>query len=279
MNTEKMGLFISELRKSQNMTQKDLATKLNISDKAVSKWERGLSCPDISLLSPLSEILGVSVNELLSSEKSDAENTNVEEKIGIALQFADKAVESKAKNIRNVFAVSFSFMLLLGIITCAICDLAISGSLTWSLIPISGCIFSWLVFIPAIKYDKRGIIISLIALSIFIVPFLFVLNSLVDSNNMLLPIGIRMSVVGVAYLWCVFILFTILKRKIFIASAVSVLLAIPVTLIVNFLLADILYVPFFDVWDAMAISILLTIAIVLFFVDHTVRKKALSNIV
>jgi len=59
MNNEKMGRFISELRKSRQLTQKDLAAKLNITDKAVSKWERGLSCPDISLLSPIAGILGV----------------------------------------------------------------------------------------------------------------------------------------------------------------------------------------------------------------------------
>ena len=48
MNNEKMGKFICDMRKSQKLTQKDLAEKLKITDKAVSKWERGISCPDIS---------------------------------------------------------------------------------------------------------------------------------------------------------------------------------------------------------------------------------------
>lgn len=69
MDCEKMGQLIAVLRKEQNMTQKELAEKLFITDKAVSKWERGLACPDISALVPLSEILEVSVTELLMGQK------------------------------------------------------------------------------------------------------------------------------------------------------------------------------------------------------------------
>ena len=69
MDCEKMGRFIAALRKEQNMTQRDLAGKLLITDKAVSKWERGLACPDISVLMPLSELLGISVAELLEGER------------------------------------------------------------------------------------------------------------------------------------------------------------------------------------------------------------------
>ena len=54
MNCEKIGKLILKYRKEKNMTQKNLADELNISDKAISKWERGLGCPDISLLIPLS---------------------------------------------------------------------------------------------------------------------------------------------------------------------------------------------------------------------------------
>lgn len=69
MNQQKLGRFISKLRKEKGMTQQELAQELGLTDKAISKWERGLSCPDISLLVPLSELLGVSVNELLLGEK------------------------------------------------------------------------------------------------------------------------------------------------------------------------------------------------------------------
>lgn len=66
----KMGKFISELRKEKGLTQKDIGDKLNITDNSVSKWERGINAPDIYYLGPLSEILGVSVKELLNGEKN-----------------------------------------------------------------------------------------------------------------------------------------------------------------------------------------------------------------
>ena len=57
MNKEQLGAFIAERRKEEHMTQKDLAARLHITDKAVSKWERGLSYPDVTLLEPLAEAL------------------------------------------------------------------------------------------------------------------------------------------------------------------------------------------------------------------------------
>lgn len=65
MDAGKTGKFIAEKRKIMNMTQNELAEKLHITDKAVSKWERGLSFPDISILIPLAEILNISVYDLL----------------------------------------------------------------------------------------------------------------------------------------------------------------------------------------------------------------------
>ncbi len=69
MNQEKIGKFISEQRKLKELTQEELAEKLGITKNAVSKWERGLCLMDMSLLKPLSEILGVSINEILLGEK------------------------------------------------------------------------------------------------------------------------------------------------------------------------------------------------------------------
>ena len=65
------GIFLAEQRRANGFTQRELAEKLYISDKAVSKWERGLSMPDISLLVPLAEILDVSVTELLEGKRMD----------------------------------------------------------------------------------------------------------------------------------------------------------------------------------------------------------------
>ena len=65
MNCDKIGSLILTLRKEKNLTQKNLADLLNISDKTISKWERGLGCPDVSLLPSLSDILGTNIEKLL----------------------------------------------------------------------------------------------------------------------------------------------------------------------------------------------------------------------
>ena len=69
MDAEKIGAFIKVLRKEKNLTQKELAGILNCTDKAVSRWETGRGVPEVSFLLPLSDALGVSVNELLMGEK------------------------------------------------------------------------------------------------------------------------------------------------------------------------------------------------------------------
>lgn len=73
INKEAFGAFLAQLRKERGMTQKDLAERLFVSDKAVSKWERGLSLPDVSLLQPLADLMGVTISELLRGRRIEAE--------------------------------------------------------------------------------------------------------------------------------------------------------------------------------------------------------------
>ena len=72
MDAMKTGSFIAKKRKERNMSQKQLTEYLHITDKAISKWERGLSFPDITILIPLSEALNVSLYELLTGGSNNA---------------------------------------------------------------------------------------------------------------------------------------------------------------------------------------------------------------
>ena len=83
LSQEKIGKFIAERRKAQDLTQKQLAEQLNVSDKAVSKWETGKSMPDNSILLELCQVLDINVNELLSGEKlsDDSYHGKAEENI------------------------------------------------------------------------------------------------------------------------------------------------------------------------------------------------------
>ncbi len=69
MDAKKLGQFIAQVRKELNMTQMNLAKKLQVTDKAVSKWERGLGLPDINTIEPLAEALSVSIIEIMRSER------------------------------------------------------------------------------------------------------------------------------------------------------------------------------------------------------------------
>jgi transcriptional regulator with XRE-family HTH domain len=221
MNNEQMGLFISKLRKEYQMTQKDLATQLNISDKAVSKWERGLSSPDISLLLPLSEILGVTITELLNGERAKVEDMEptianlkktMEGSIIKALEYGDIAIKQRLTLTQSIWATIFSIFLMLGIFIVLVVDITISGNLTWSLIPVSIIIFAWLVFFPTIKAGPKKIIYSLISLSLFAIPFLYtldvVVNRLIEDNQPIFSLGIRIAPLSIISFWVIFFLFT-----------------------------------------------------------------------
>lgn len=104
MDNKKIGLFIASLRKEIGLTQKELADKLFITDRAVSKWERGLSLPDISLLDNLSSILGVSVIEILKGEMTNDRSNN--EEVIHSLEYAKVSFKEKVNNIFNIVSIT-----------------------------------------------------------------------------------------------------------------------------------------------------------------------------
>ena len=104
MNQIKIGKFIASCRKEQGMTQANLAEKLGITDRAVSKWENGKSMPDSGIMLELCELLKINVNELLSGEKIDM--NNCEEKTEENLQQVLNRVENILNENRYILAAS-----------------------------------------------------------------------------------------------------------------------------------------------------------------------------
>lgn len=92
MDKAKFGAFVAQLRKERGMTQKELAQKLYISDKAVSKWETGVNTPDVALLIPLAELLDVTVTELLECERMEVQQP-VEELVKKAVSYSEESAE------------------------------------------------------------------------------------------------------------------------------------------------------------------------------------------
>lgn len=272
MNSEKMGKFIAELRKSKQMTQKDLAQQLNVTDKAVSKWERGLSCPDISLLMDISGILGITVSELLNGERNSIADIDVEKNVDNAITYAEENARQKGNRIRSICAGIFTGCLLIALIVCVICDYSVSKKFSWSLYPISSIIFAWTVTFPLIIMPKKGITISLIFLSIFLIPFLFVINVIIKTGKYVLPIGIRVSIISIFLLWCVYALFKIFRRRRFIASGISLFMSVVAYCAIQAVVSKLLLEDHIDNWDILSCALLLSTGIFCIIKDW--RKQA-----
>ena len=142
MNQIKIGEFISSQRKMKNLTQAALAEKLGITDRAVSKWERGKGLPDVSLMLDLCEIFGITVNELLSGEEISMENSNQKNE-QLLLDMA-KELEQKNKTIW-----SFMWAIMIVSMTALFAGIMISAFLipegVWQLVTILGICIVFLV--------------------------------------------------------------------------------------------------------------------------------------
>ena len=175
-NFSKMAQFISELRKEKKLTQKDLAEQLGVTDKAVSKWERGLSCPDISLLSKLSQALDVTINELLNGEKADTSTPEVDAIVEATLQYADTTMKSAiAKNARWKYA-AIVFVVFLSVVLAFIgCSWAIDSGMGWSILPINITAFVWVAMTLGVFVMGKNRIASLLLCGfiIFITTFYY----------------------------------------------------------------------------------------------------------
>jgi transcriptional regulator with XRE-family HTH domain len=253
-----IGKFIAKCRKEKKLTQAQLAERLDITDRAVSKWETGKSMPDSSIMLELCEILGITVNELLSGEKVDEKS--FEKKADENLIAMTRKVEKG--QVGNVaVSIIFSTTLLLGIVVCLICNVAISGVPTWSLIPICSIIFAWLVLFPGVALGRKGIFWSLLSLSVFLIPYLYVLSRLIKVERVV-SIGAVMAMISILFLWLVFGIFKVWgKTRKWAALGSTFLALVPFQIIINVALSKMIGEPVFDIWDMLLVFTLLILAI------------------
>ena len=110
MDQVKIGKFIAELRKEKNMTQQQLGDKIGVSFKTISKWENGRGLPDLSLMKPLCDELGISINEFISGEKIDKKEyqDKFEENVLNTINYSQRQI----KKARNKFAIIMGIIIL-----------------------------------------------------------------------------------------------------------------------------------------------------------------------
>lgn len=117
MEQQMIGKFISTCRKEKGLTQMQLAEKLNITNRAISKWETGKSMPDVSLMLDLCNILVITVNELLSGERIAMENyqERAEENL-MELQSKKEKVQREYNSILKILIAAFSLLFVLNMV-------------------------------------------------------------------------------------------------------------------------------------------------------------------
>lgn len=122
MNTKNTGLLISNARKEKGLTQKELAETLHVSDRTVSKWERGAGFPDVTLLEPLSDALEIPVQSLLSGEREIGDYTAQDDRAvrdaikAVYAQYKRKARKNRGRTVASIFLTVFLGLFLFAIL-------------------------------------------------------------------------------------------------------------------------------------------------------------------
>lgn len=150
MNQQKIGCFLKELRKAKNLTQEQLAEKLNISGRTVSRWETGNSMPDISLLVELAEFYNVSIPEIIDGErKSGTMEKDVKE---IAEKMSDYAGTEKETLIKNIRSLSI---------------VGVSALAVYFLLEITGAVTQNVIFETAYLYCETLVFVTTLLLPLY----------------------------------------------------------------------------------------------------------------
>ena len=151
MDQLKIGKFIAKCRKEKNLTQMRLAEKLGITDKAISKWERGIAMPDTAIMLELCDILCISVNELLSGEKINMEN-NQPKNEQLLLEMA-KELEQKNKTVWRAMWVIMSVSIVALLASLIIAAFVIPEGVWQLVMIIASCIIFLIPCFYALKLE------------------------------------------------------------------------------------------------------------------------------
>lgn len=238
MENQKIGVFICEARKAKGLTQKQLSEALGVTDKAVSKWERGVSCPDISLLTPLAGVLGVTVTELLAGE-AQLPAPEAEAQVKTALTYSASVTGQRWARARWYGFVGLTFSCLVAAFICFICDFATSERLSWSFIVLSSLVLGWAVSAPLLAARRGRIHKAMLVLTFLLLPYLGSL-SLVLGQPAVFKLGAAIGPLSLAYLWLAFLLFKKLPGHRWTAGGILVVLAPPLNMAVNGLIERVL---------------------------------------
>lgn len=205
MDNQEFGRRIAEARKKNGMTQKDLAERLDVTDKAVSKWECGKGFPEITLLPKLSRVLGIKPEDLLTDKSATAENIPANAETGESqIASVDPQVElvtsvirySGEQQYRKLSRLVFPIIcgaLGLAAFVCALVDFCLTQSLTWSRFPLSALLYCFVVLLPIFLLKKHRTAFGATAFFAGLVPFLFYIETLVSAKGWVIGLALPIA--------------------------------------------------------------------------------------
>lgn len=273
MENGKMGPFIRRLRKERGMTQKELAAVLGVTDKAVSKWELGASLPDVALLLPLAEALGVSATELLAGVRAPEpppqmpETAAPQDTAGDLLSYARRTALQRRERLRLWLFAGLSGCFLLSAAVCWICDMALNRELTWSLIVCVSLALAWAVLLPLLTLRRGPVPGALAALSAAILPYLYILGDLLGDPRVF-RFGLPIAPAAAVYLWGVYAVCRRRRRRRWHAAGDILLLTAALNFAVD--IAVYLLAPNELLWGGPLVTLALSAAC--FLADYVLRR-------
>ena len=198
MEELKIGLFIRDRRLELGLTQQQLAEKLNITDKAVSKWERAVSYPDITILRELAAALEVSVAELLAGERDPRPAqppAAVEDMVVETVSYAETA-RRKNGGWRFWAFAALTSACLVAVLVCLIIFFAVPSARRAMLIAIRSIAFGWAVCYPLLRVERYPVRRSLTILSLALLPYLASLHPVLMEKRFL-----AVELLSLLFLW------------------------------------------------------------------------------
>lgn len=267
-----VGQFISARRQELGLTQKQLAEQLHVTDKAVSKWERGQGYPDISTLPLLAEVLGVSIDEMLSGSQDSLHDAPVIE-VKDMMQTIREVDSQRMERVARWCWLIVTLAGLVAILVCGICNYAIDGGFTWSLYPMASVVFAWLIITPVLLCKRRRIAFGLLVLTFTAVPFLAVILNLAGQSQWLVPLCVPVILISLVFIWVCYFLFAVLKKNFWYSLAIIVLVVAGLDFAIDAIIGAALNEPQVDGWSLLSILICVIAAVVLFAVGKKTKGK------
>ncbi len=224
------GRYITEKRKEANLTQEELANKLYVIPTTISKWERGISYPDITVITNICKELNISEHEFFTACDDEAMNK-------------EKKEIQKYRTIKKLLFNIINLGYLIGIISCFICNLVIDHKLSWFLIVLIGVLISFsITSLPScLKNNKYKFCKIFAIITILVYILLFIINY-VNNGNWLLSSYLIASFVFI-FLWISILICTFTKIALYYKISISLFMLSFVTVFTNQFCAKVLNIP------------------------------------